>query len=280
MTNEISISLDDARRHALTAQCFGSQIQKSNISAIRTLTQRLGALQLDSVNALIRSHYLPLYSRIGHYNRESLDLLAWGDAPERGLFEYWGHEASLMPLELYPFFRWRMQRASKGRGIPRELIDFGMNNRGFIRQIWSLVSARGPTGTSDLTRRGTPAGKWWDWSLEKLALEWLFATGELTVARRRGFERLYDLPERVISAGILNIPEVSEPEAHRYLLASAAQALGIATESDLRDYFRLDLQDVRLRLSELVEEGLLTKVHVEGGGKASMDKNRMFACQD
>ncbi|WP_080574885.1 winged helix-turn-helix domain-containing protein [Pseudomonas putida] len=267
MKENISISLDEARRQALTAQFFGSRIQRSNISAIRTIIQRLGALQLDSVNALIRSHYLPLYSRIGNYNRESLDLLAWGGNPERGLFEYWGHEASLMPLELYPFFRWRMQRAAEGRGIHRELVDFARNNGRFIREVLSLVNERGPTGTSDITRRKTPAGRWWDWSLEKLALEWLFATGELTVARRRGFERLYDLPERVISVGMLNTPEILEPEAHRYLLAHAAQALGVATESDFRDYFRLDLQDVRVRLSELVEDGHLTKVNVEGWTK-------------
>ncbi|AVE36521.1 TPA: crosslink repair DNA glycosylase YcaQ family protein [Pseudomonas aeruginosa] len=267
MKGTTSLSSDDARRLALTAQCFEPRAQKPNKSRIRAIMQRLGALQLDAVNALIRSHYLPLYSRLGHYEREDLDLLAWGELSERGLFEYWGHEASLMPLELYPFFRWRMLRAVEGRGIHRELVEFGRDNRRLIREILSLVKERGPTGTSDVTRRETPAGTWWDWSMEKLALEWLFATGELTVACRRGFERLYDLPERVFPAHILRTPEVSEPEAHRYLLAHAAQALGVATESDFRDYFRLGLQDVRVRLSELVEDGNLIKVDVEGWTK-------------
>ncbi len=144
------------------------------------------------------------------------------------------------------------------------IAEFGREQQPLIQQVLKAIVDRGALTAGELTRRERPAGSWWDWSVEKLALEWLFAAGELTVSRGRGFERLYDLPERVIPESALNQAAVTETEAHRQLLAHAANALGVATEQDLRDYFRLGTEDTRLRLAELVEEGQLTAVLVEG----------------
>ncbi|EPG5927978.1 winged helix-turn-helix domain-containing protein, partial [Pseudomonas aeruginosa] len=261
MTAPFYLSSSEATHQAMAAQGFGCVTPPHQLQII---LQHLGALQIDSVCALIRSHYLPLYSRIGHYERAELDRLAWGSGRERALFEYWGHEASLMPLALYPLLQWRMQRARIGRGIHKQIIKFGHEQQPLIQQVLKSIVDRGALTAGDLAKRDKPGGSWWDWSAEKLALEWLFAVGELTVSRGRGFERRYDLPERVIPESILNHPTITEGEAHRRLLMHAANALGVATEQDLRDYFRLDAIDTRLRLSELVEDGQLSAVLVDG----------------
>lgn len=261
----LSLSLDEARRLALVAQGFGRAPR--GVVAHRQLqaqVERLGVLQIDSVNALVRSHYLPAFSRLGHYQSEHLDELAWGHARRRRLFEYWGHEASLLPLELYPLLRWRMRRAADGQGIYSQLAKFGVERRDVIEAVLQAVRERGALGAGSLSSRTEKAGPWWDWSAEKTALEWLFAAGEVTVAGRRGFERLYDLPERVIPAELLNQGELAEDEAQRRLLLRSADALGVATEKDLRDYYRLDASDSKQRIAELVEAGELLPVAVQG----------------
>lgn len=259
------LSQADARDLALSAQCFGSGARPTSPGMASTLS-RLGVLQIDSVNALIRSHYLPLYSRLGAFSRKTLDQMAWGEQPKRGLFEYWGHEASLLPFALYSLFHWRMQRAREGIGIYRQLAVFGREQQAVIRHVLQAVVERGPLSAGELSTRDAPKGPWWDWSLEKHAMEWLFAAGELTVAGRRGFERLYDLPERVIPDAMCRVFP-SEDEAQRGLLLHAAKALGVATEKDLRDYFRLDVSDTRQRLKELTEDGQLIPVSVDGWSK-------------
>lgn len=261
----LSLSLVEARRLALVAQGFG-RTPRGAIAhkQLQAQIERLGVLQIDSVNALVRSHYLPAFSRLGHYQAEHLDELAWGRARRRRLFEYWGHEASLMPLELYPLLRWRMRRAADGQGIYRQLAKFGVERRDVIGGVLQTVRERGALGAGSLSTRTGKAGPWWDWSAEKTALEWLFAAGEVTVAGRRGFERLYDLPERVIPADYLNHADLEEDEAQRRLLLRSADALGVATEKDLRDYYRLDASDSKLRIAELVESGELLPVAVQG----------------
>lgn len=221
-------------------------------------------LQIDSVNALARSHYLPVFSRLGPYPTALLDEAAWARNRHRSLFEYWGHEASLLPVSLYPSMRWRMRRAQDGMGIYKHLARFGRERREVIERVLASVQAHGPLGAGELNTRQGPAGPWWDWSDEKHALEWLFAAGEVTVARRRGFERLYDLPERVLPSAVLNQPEPDRLDAHRQLLRQSASALGVATEKDLRDYYRLAPQDTRTALQTLTEDGTLTPVSVEG----------------
>ncbi|WP_296275376.1 winged helix-turn-helix domain-containing protein [Pseudomonas sp. UBA7530] len=260
-----SISLAEARRLALAAQGFGRTPRGAIVHKhLQAQIERLGVLQIDSVNALVRSHYLPAFSRLGHYQAEHLDELAWGRARRRRLFEYWGHEASLLPLELYPLLRWRMRRAADGRGIYSQLAKFGAERRDAIAAVLQAVRERGALGAGSLSTRTERAGPWWDWSAEKTALEWLFAAGEVTVAGRRGFERLYDLPERVIPADQLNHAELDEHEAQRRLLLRSADALGVATEKDLRDYYRLDAGDSKRRIAELVEAGELRAVAVQG----------------
>ncbi|WP_139313992.1 winged helix-turn-helix domain-containing protein, partial [Pseudomonas aeruginosa] len=172
--------------------------------------------------------------------------------------------ASLLPLEHYPLMRWRMRQAADGQGIYQQLARFGREQQPLIRQVLQAVREQGALGAGSLSTRQERAGPWWDWSAEKHALEWLFAAGELTVAGRRGFERLYDLPERVFPAELLARPELSEAQAQRELLRMAASALGVATEKDLRDYYRLSPAQSRARLAELVEAGELLPVRVEG----------------
>ena len=260
-----SLSLAEARRLALAAQGFG-RTPRGVIAHkhLQAQIERLGVLQIDSVNALVRSHYLPAFSRLGHYQAEHLDELAWGHARRRRLFEYWGHEASLLPLELYPLLRWRMRRAADGQGIYPGLARFGVERRDVIESVLQALRERGALGAGSLSSRTEKAGPWWDWSAEKTALEWLFAAGLVAVAGRRGFERLYDLPERVITADMLNHPNLDEDEAQRRLLLRSADALGVATERDLRDYYRLDVSDSKRRIAELVEAGELLPVAVQG----------------
>ncbi len=266
MPPPLSLSLAQARRLSLAAQGFAARARRAPLAPAHLLqmVQRLGVLQIDSVNALVRSHYLPLFSRLGDYPRSMLDDLAWGRGRQRKLFEYWGHEASLLPLELYPAMAWRMARAAQGKGIYKELARFGIEQKPVVARVLDAVRDQGALGAGSLSTRQERAGPWWDWSAEKHALEWLFAAGQLTVAGRRGFERLYDLPERVIPSAVLARPVPEVGQAQRELLLHAAGALGVATEKDLRDYFRLDPGDSRQRLAELVEAGRLQACEVEG----------------
>lgn len=261
----LELSLKQARRMALAAQGFNGRSAPASVKAshVTQLMQRLGVVQIDSVNALVRSHYLPLFSRLGNYSQTLLDQAAWSQGRHRKLFEYWGHEASLLPIELYPLMRWRMQRAAEGQGIYRHLATFGREQQPTIARVLQAVREQGALGAGSLSTREERAGPWWDWSAEKLALEWLFAAGQVTVAGRRGFERLYDLPERVLPAATLNHPQISEREAQRGLLLHAVRALGVGTEKDLRDYFRQDPLPSRVALAELVEDGALQVVRIQ-----------------
>ncbi|SMF92126.1 hypothetical protein SAMN02982917_0489 [Azospirillum oryzae] len=265
-----SLSLREARRVAIAAQGFPNGFPNTPPDAdpvearhARRLIGRLGLVQIDSVNVLVRSHYLPLFSRLGPYEAALLDRLAYG-GKRRSLFEYWGHEASLIPVEQQPLFRWRMARAERGEGIYGELARFAAERRPYIDSVLAEVAARGPLGASELSEAGRGAGGWWGWSDGKRAVEFLFWAGLVTTAGRRGFERLYDLPERVLPSAVLDTPTPEEAEAQRALLRIAARAHGVATERDLRDYHRLEVADARLRIAELVEAGDLIPVTVEG----------------
>lgn len=261
-----SFSLLQARRLVLSAQGFAGRTPRSAVGAahLQRVFERLGVVQIDSVNALVRSHYLPLFSRLGSYPQALFDQVAWGRNRQRKLFEYWGHEASLLPLALYPLLRWRMERARQGQGIYQQLARFGREQQPTIARVLAAVTEQGALGAGSLSTREERAGPWWDWSAEKHALEWLFAAGLVTVAGRRGFERLYDLPERVLPAALLQQPLLDEAQAQRGLLLQAAAALGVATEKDLRDYFRLGPADSRARIAELLEEGQLQVCAVQG----------------
>lgn len=264
MTAKQSLSLAEARRVALAAQQFVPAVATpKRASAIGKIVRRLGAVQIDSVNVLVRSHYLPLYSRCGPYAVELLDRAAYENGA-RALFEYWGHEASLLPVELYPLFRWRMERARSGEGTWRRLRRYATEHKPLVTAALAQIRERGPLGASELADCGKSQGSWWGWSQGKEILEWLFWIGEVTTARRRNFERLYDLTERVLPEHVRAAGVPPKEQAQRELVALAAGALGVATARDLRDYFRLPVEEAALRVDELVEEGTLRPIAVEG----------------
>lgn len=263
-----SLTLREARRLALRAQGFGSQPKGgAGLAGLYRQAARLGVLQIDSVNALVRSHYLPLFSRLGCYDFTDFDALAWGKGRARKLYECWAHEASLVPAEVWTELHWRRELARQGVGIYRQLARFAVEQPQVVAETLAAVVQRGPLGAGSLAQRTDKAGPWWDWSPTKLALEWLFAAGEVTVAGRRGFERLYDLPERVLPAAILAAPVPTPAAARRALLLRSARALGVASEGQLRDYFRLSPADARQGIAELREEGSLQPIQVQGWSK-------------
>ena len=215
------------------------------------------------MNVLVRSHYLPLFSRIGSYPLSLLQDAAWGAKSKRRLFEYWAHEASLVPLQYRPLLMWRMERARRGRGMWARMAEIS-RKRKFVAAILAQIENGGAASASSFKKaRGT--GSWWGWSDVKIALEYLFWAGYLTTATRtNSFERVYDLPERVFSTKVLNAPVPEEREAHRQLLLLSLRAMGVATQADLRDYFRLDLLDARNGINDLLDAGAIEPISVEG----------------
>jgi len=263
----VRLSAPEARRLALGAQGFAEPRTAGSSPGwgIRRVLSKVGLLQIDSVNVLERAHYLPAFSRLGPYPREALDA-ASQRAPRR-LFEFWGHEASLLPVALHPLLRWRMERANADAW--GGMLQVSRERPELVESVLAEVRDRGPIAASELSQQGSRSpGAWgWNWSDSKRAIEWLFWTGQVTAARRRNFERFYDVPERVLPPRVLATPTPAPEDAQRELVRIAAAALGVAAERDLRDYFRFDLAEIRARIAELVEAGELTPVEVEGWGR-------------
>lgn len=259
-----TISALEARRIALAAQGFADR--RPEAPAKRHLLKtidRLGLLQIDSVNVVSRTHYLPLFSRLGAYPRPLLEEIAWGKKP--ALFEYWMHEASLAPHAVQPLMRWRMDDAREGLGTWKGVARFLRENRTFIDKALAEIHARGAISAGELQIGEKGRGGWWGWSEGKRAMECLFWAGEITTATRRTtFERVYGLPDDVHPRSVREAPTPPRDEAQRQLLRIAARAQGVATERDLRDYFRMPVADTKARLAELVEAGDLLPVSVKG----------------
>nr|WP_117211807.1 crosslink repair DNA glycosylase YcaQ family protein [Allorhizocola rhizosphaerae] len=259
-----TLTISQARRVALAAQGFADRVPQASINTrhLRRVVERTGLLQIDSVNVLQRAHYMPVYSRIGGYDTALLDRAS--SRKPRWLFEYWGHEASLLPVELHPLMRWRMATADRAWGGPRSI---ARSRPDLVRWVLDEVRQRGPVTAAQI-EEDVPRAKdnWgWNWSDAKKALEWLFYTGEVTSAgRTTQFARRYDLAERVIPAEILAQPTPTQADASRRLIELAARSLGVAAEAELRDYFRLPLEFARAAIAELVEEGVLIPVQVKG----------------
>jgi uncharacterized protein YcaQ len=254
-----------ARRIALGAQGFARQRPASTVTArhVNAIIDRLGLFQIDSVNVLQRAHYLPLFSRLGGYDPTLLDRAA-GRSPRR-LFEYWAHEAALVDVRLWPALQWRMRDASSMWGGVQQLAD---EKPEVVQQVLDDVRARGPLtarqvelDVADLAKQG-----WgWNWSEGKRALEYLFYTGQVTSARRNSaFERLYDVPERVLPSSVFNLPGLDEHDAHVELVRHAAQALGIGTAPCLRDYFRLKPAPTQRAIDALEATGELIPAEIAG----------------
>jgi uncharacterized protein YcaQ len=263
-----SIDAATARQIALTALGFGTPraIRSTGPEAILAVIKNLSLLQIDSVNVFCRSHYLPIYSRLGPYERSHLDELAAhaGDGSRRRLVEYSAHETSLIPVELYSLFRWRMARVDAEAWKP--LVTLAHERPELLEETKQLVREQGPirAAATGGSRTGETVGGLWNFRAGKSALEYLCFAGELCPAGRVQFERLYDLPERVLPAQIISTAPIAEADAQRELIRRAAHALGVATESDLADYFRMGRAPTRLRIAELVEAAELVPVQVEG----------------
>lgn len=263
MTGVEDISAREARRIALAAQGFADRrpAAPGKRHLLKTIEQ-LGVVQIDSVNVVSRTHYLPLFSRLGAYPRPLLEEIAWGKRP--ALVEYWAHEASLLPADTHRLLRWRMDDARAGVGTWTGIAKFLRSHGEFIDKCLAEIETRGPMPASELSLGAKGAGSWWGWSEGKRALECLFWVGDLTTATRRGtFERVYGLPDKVLPKAALADPPPRD-EAQRELLRIAARALGVATERDLRDYFRMGVAETKTRLAELVEAGDLVPVKVKG----------------
>jgi uncharacterized protein len=253
-----------ARRVALAATGFADKRPAGAVTRrhLRRVVARTQLLQIDSVNVFERAHYLPAYSRLGSYPTALVDSAAYR---HRDLFEYWGHEASLLPVDAHPLLRWRMHQAAAGEAGWGRTRRIAVERPDLVAHVLRRVAEEGPVGAGALHAGERRGGPWWGWNETKVALEQLFWSGRLTTAvRTRQFERLYDLPERVLPAGVLAAPTPAPAEARRALVERAARAHGVATERDLRDYYRLGVTEAREAVQALVVDGVLLPVDVEG----------------
>ena len=264
-----TIGLAAARRIALAAQGFADPRPSGPVTRrhLQRVLSRLRLLQLDSVNVVTRAHYVPIASRLGPYPRELLDVAAWASTARRPrlLVECWAHEASLVPVHDWPL----LLSGAKRPGWWQHYRGLAEREPALVDDVLAAVRELGPVGAGTLERElgagVRPArGSWWDRSDVKRICEWLFGIGALTTGTRRHFQRLYDLPERVLPPEVLGAPRPDPAEAARRLVAQAASALGVATEADLRDYYRLAPERCRRAVAELAEAGEIEPVAVRG----------------
>jgi hypothetical protein len=251
---------DQARRYALAAQGLtdGRAPGRTDVRHFRKVVDRVGLIQLDSVNVFSRTHYMPFFSRVGPYDLDALDDWLWNSGE---MFEYWGHEASLIPSHRHRLFRWRMSQALKWK----RFIALEEEHPEYVEEVYRQVVERGPLRTRDLEAPGErDATQMWGWSNGKVALEALFLKGLVTAADRPNFMRMYDLPERVIPEQHLNSETPGHDEALAELLMLSAEAMGVATADDLADYYRIRMPAARPVLRRLIEAGDLVEVEVEG----------------
>lgn len=256
------LSIAEARRMALAAQGFADPAPAGRVDRrhLRRVMGRLNLLQIDSVPAVIRTQYLPGFSRLGAYPADLLDQMAYRDGE---WFETWAHEASLAPVADEPLLRWEKRRAAEGRTW-ESLVKVARTEPGYVDEVLAQVAER-PLAAGELADPRPRFGEWWgSRSLGSLALEWLFRTGAVGVRRRGNFVKVYDLIERVVPAEVLAQPTPEPAEAQRELLVRSARALGVGTAADLIDYYRMPVRDGRARLAEAVEAGELEVVEVQG----------------
>jgi uncharacterized protein YcaQ len=269
VTRLVRLTSAHARRIAVAAQGFNEPRAQGALTRayLRRLISRIQVLQLDSVSIAVRAHYAPVFSRLGPYDRDVLDQAAWAHSARspRLLVEYWAHEAALMAVDDWPLMRWRMRQYRHGRWGTHIV----KANPQLADKILAAVAEIGPSTAGQIeehlsTAPRGPRGNWWgSRSDTKWVAEALFASGALTTATRVGFARHYDLAERVLPAEVL-AREVSEDDAVRELTLRAATALGVATEADIRDYFRLAAGQAKPAIAKLVADGALERVDVEG----------------
>ncbi len=253
-----TLTAAQARRIALHAQGFNDPRPAGRVDArhLRRVLRRIGLIQIDSVNVLVRSHYMPLFSRLGPYPLRLLDDAAYR---RRELFEAWAHAACFVPVEHYRLLRHRMEE----RGPPPRMQTVMEDRADYVDSILEEIRERGPLSISDLDEPGERSGPWWGWAPGKAVLEWHFAKGALAVSGRRNFARLYDLTERVLPPDVTS-NGLPAAEAQRELMRLAARSLGVATAGDLANYYGLSATKARPTLDALVAAGELRDVNVEG----------------
>ncbi|MDD9382447.1 crosslink repair DNA glycosylase YcaQ family protein [Streptomyces sp. ZAF1911] len=251
-TPSLSLSADEARRIALRAQGFlGAPDRRGGV---RGVLRHLGAVQLDTISVLARSHELVPYARLGAVGRSAVEASYWS---ENHAFEYWSHAACILPMEEWPHFAFR-RRANKARGHRWHILE---DKHHSTKTVLDRLAAEGPLTSTELggAKNG---GEWFEWSETKIAVEWLLDVGEVVCTERRGWKRVYDLPERAVPAALLH-DELDDRECKRRLVALAGQSLGVGTRSDIADYHRLKKQD----FDAVVEDAGLVPVEVEGWDK-------------
>ncbi|MCM2428145.1 winged helix-turn-helix domain-containing protein [Streptomyces sp. RKAG337] len=247
-----TLSADDARRIALRAQ--GLLGVPDRRAGVRGVLRRLGAVQLDTISVLARSHELIPYARLGAVGRDAIEKAYW---TESHAFEYWSHAACILPIEEWPHFAFR-RRARRDRGHRWHVLEDADRSCG---AVLDRLKADGPLTSTELggAKNGGP---WWDWSETKIAVEWLLDTGQVVCTERRGWKRVYDLAERAIPDALLH-DDIDDAECMRRLVAQAGAAMGVATRADLADYHRLKGEQVMA----VIEGSGLVPVEVEGWGK-------------
>jgi hypothetical protein len=261
MTSQLTSG--QARRIALAAQGLGRRPSGTvTMRHLQGVLDRVAQFQIDSVNVAVRAHYMPLFARLGPYDRKLLERA--GNSAPRRVFEFWGHAASLIDVNLQPALRFRMaEHADRPwQAMARILAE----QPGLLPKVVDQVTERGPLTAREVEHeQERTSGGWWNWSDVKSALEWLFYTGELTSAGRNSqFERRYDLPERVLPSTVVGAPTPTPAESRLQLVRRAAQALGVGTETCFADYFRTERTGTRAAIATLVASGELEPVGVRG----------------
>lgn len=274
MPAALRLTAAQARRTAIAAQGLAAPLPDPSVTVptphrgqLRRTVDKIGLLQIDSVNVLARAHYLPLFARLGNYPMDLLADAAWPRTPSRRLLlETWAHEASLIPIGHQPLLRWRQQKRIDGPWASAAKLR--AEHPGFLDDVLAVVADAGPVSAGDIEKALEAPGRgrsgWWEWSATKIASEYLFGIGAIGTAFRRGFERVYDLTERIVPPAVLAQPTPDETDAKRALVELSARAHGLGTVGDLADYYRISGADTRRAVLELVEAGTLLPVQVAG----------------
>lgn len=261
--NELSAA--EARRLSLVAQGFGNR-PRGRVTAqhLASAIANLGVVQIDSVNVFERSHYMPLFARLGSYDTGILDQMLLAPHAPATHVEYWAHEAAFLPVESWPLWQWKMQAARERHSRPGSWLN---EHRALADSLVARLHAEGPATFSQLEGdREKRRGSWWDWSDVKNALEYLFEDGVITAIGRTNFQRIYAPVADVVPQHLIDAP-LSEPEARRALMLDAVRAFGVGTLTDLADYYRFKTAPARVALSELVDNGDVVEVEVDGWTK-------------